>query len=203
MLKHRSIFHNETIISTLTWAGVGCLLLFVSNCAGPHRSVSEPEYNKNSNDLSEVKIDPHIATALESDLIALGPSSDSTEARILAKTALQASAHLAQAYRLVRPPHLHNLMVQMGLRNRGLCYHWTADLMYYLAKLRLHSFELRWGVAYRGSDLREHNTVVVTANGQSFHEGLVMDPWRDSGRLYWVVVQNDSYPWHELPREEW
>jgi hypothetical protein len=91
----------------------------------------------------------------------------------------------------------------MGLRDRGLCYHWTEDLMFQLKALQLERYQLRWGVAHRGSNLREHNTVVITANGQPFENGLVLDPWRHSGNLYWVIVKNDSYPWKELPKEAW
>jgi hypothetical protein len=38
---------------------------------------------------------------------------------------------------------------------------------------------------------------------QPFNEGLVLDPWRNSGDLYWTKVGQDSYPWLPLPRDEW
>jgi hypothetical protein len=72
-----------------------------------------------------------------------------------------------------------------------------------LQALGLRTFELHWGVAHKGSELREHNSVVITALRQPFEEGLVLDPWRNSGDLYWAVVATDSYPWVPLPREEW
>jgi len=198
------VFHSDIIIlKILKYFCAVCLLLSMVHCTGTKRSLTEPGTGGYEDDLSSVKIQRDRAIALENELIGLNPRSDGTEAKRLAETALQASAHLAEKYRLVRPPHLHNIFVQIGLRERGLCYHWTADLMHYLKNLQLRSFELRWGVAYRGSDLREHNTVVITSDGQSFSNGLVLDPWRHSGRLYWVVVADDTYPWHELPAEEW
>ena len=180
-----------------------CLLLLMSGCATSGRLSQDPNAAKYPADTSSAEIDWQKAEALEGDLTALNHGSDRGEARKLAETALQTSAFLTGEYDLVRPPIMHNLFVQLGWRDRGLCYQWTEDLMSHLMALQIKSYQLRWGVAHRGSDLREHNTVVITANGQSFEEGLVLDPWRNSGKLYWVVVKNDSYPWEELPREEW
>jgi len=182
---------------------LACLLVFVISCAGSYRPAPDHDRSGNSDDISAAAIDREKANALQKVLMTLNHHSNGDEAGQVAQTALQASAHLAVRYRLVQPPFLHNLFVQMGLRDRGLCYHWTADLMSYLNMLQLQDYELHWGVAYRGSTLREHNTVVITASGQPFENGLVLDPWRHSGKLYWVMVQNDSYPWRELPREEW
>lgn len=179
------------------------LILASMGCATSSRPSKDLGTFKYPTAISSVTIDEHKFNSLQNDLFALNHNSNDTEARRTAETALKASAFLAREYRLVRPPILHNLFVQMGLRDRGLCYHWTEDLMSHLNALQLKSFQLRWGVAHRGSDLREHNTVVITANGQSFENGLILDPWRHSGNLYWVIVKNDSYPWQELPREEW
>ena len=140
---------------------------------------------------------------LERELKALGPAVDPTEAHHVAETAIRESAVLAEAYQLVQPAVAHNLLVVMGFKDRGLCYQWTEDLMARLAALALKSFQLHWGVAFRGSDLREHNCVVITATGQSFNTGLVLDPWRHSGNLYWAIVKEDRYPWKVLPPNQW
>jgi len=140
---------------------------------------------------------------LEQELIALNATVDKSDAQILAETAVRESAVLAEQYQLVRPALAHNLLVVFGIKERGLCYHWTKDLMKRLEALDLKSLQLHWGVAYRGSDLREHNCVVVTARGQDFFEGIVLDPWRNSGNLYWARVTEDSYPWEVRPPSEW
>ncbi|HOC52079.1 MAG TPA: hypothetical protein PKI07_13410, partial [Verrucomicrobiota bacterium] len=44
---------------------------------------------------------------------------------------------------------------------------------------------------------REHSSVVLTAPGQPFEQGIVLDAWRRSGRLYWSGVKEDKYPWIE------
>ena len=140
---------------------------------------------------------------LEQELIALSATIDKTEARILAEAAVRESAMLAEEYQLVRPAVAHNLLVVFGVRERGLCHHWTEDLMKRLQALDLKSVEFHWAVAYRGSDLREHNCVVITARGQPFLKGIVLDPWRNSGNLYWARVSKDSYPWRVLPPSDW
>ena len=179
------------------------LLLFMSACAASGKLAHNPNAAQYPADISSAAIDRQTVETLENDLVALNHGSARSEARKLAETALQTSAFLTEEYDLVRPPLLHNIFVKMGLRDRGLCYQWTEDLMSHLMALELKDYQLRWAVAHRGSDLREHNTVVVTADGQPFEDGLVLDPWRNSGKLYWVVVKKDTYPWKELPREEW
>ncbi len=141
--------------------------------------------------------------SLQIDLAALTHQSELPEARRVAETAVMYSIQLADHYRLVRPPILHNVLIRIGLKDRGLCYHWTEDLIKRLESLELKNYQLHWGVAHRGSELREHNSVVITANGQAFDRGIVLDPWRNSGDLYWSSVETDRYPWQELPPSEW
>ncbi|MGD8297526.1 MAG: hypothetical protein PVG67_14095 [Desulfobacterales bacterium] len=140
---------------------------------------------------------------LQDDLAALSQQSDQMEARQVAKTAITYANHLAVEYRLVRPAVLHNLLIRVGLKDRGLCYHWTEDLLKRLQTLDLRTYQLHWGVAYRGSDLWEHNSVVITARGQAFEKGIVLDPWRHSGDLYWALIDADQYPWKKLPPSDW
>ena len=141
--------------------------------------------------------------ALERDILAMGARTHRAEAALAARTAVDTSRRLAEAYRVVPPAFFHNMLIQVGVRERGLCYHWTEDMMKPLLALNLRTYQLHWGVAYRGSDLREHNSVVITASGLGFKDGLVLDPWRHSGELFWAVVREDEYPWEELPRDQW
>ena len=140
---------------------------------------------------------------LERELNSLGPAVDPIEARQVAETAIRESAILAEQYQLVRPAVAHNLLIVMGMKERGLCYQWTEDLMERLQALELTSFELHWAVAYPGSNLREHNCVVITVKGQPFFKGILFDPWRHSGNLYWTPVVKDTYPWELLPPTQW
>ena len=62
-------------------------------------------------------------------LTTLSPVVDPTEAQRLARLVNQESKRLAAAYRSVETGWLQNVLVNTGLRERGLCYHWVNDLM--------------------------------------------------------------------------
>ncbi|MFQ5415966.1 MAG: hypothetical protein ACE5FL_02845 [Myxococcota bacterium] len=144
---------------------------------------------------STAAVAPERIAGLERELAALAPLAPPEEGRLLAVAAVRQSQQLAADYRLTRPPVLHNLLVNLGLRERGLCWHWTEDLIERLGALPLPSYALHWGIAHRGERFREHNSLIVTARGGHLASGLVLDPWRESGELHWVAVADDSYPW--------
>jgi len=132
---------------------------------------------------------------LEHEIDGLASRPSPAESRLIAETALREAHALASEYRLTRPPIFHNALVNLGIRNRGLCWHWTEDLLARLRALPLSHYDFHWGIANRGRLFREHNTVVVTARGSDLASGLVLDPWRGSGELYWIRVADDSYAW--------
>jgi hypothetical protein len=135
------------------------------------------------------------AERLQRDLEALVPDADPEEAHALAAAAVARTSALAAEYRMLRPALLNNVFINVGLKQRGLCWHWTEDLLASLRQLRLVDFELHWGTAHPGRLFREHNSVIVTARGAPLTSGLVLDPWRESGTLYWIAVREDRYPW--------
>ena len=178
-------------------------VLFLSGCVSGNQVSGEgPASGKAENHRATEAFHKKVEW-LQDDLTALSQQSDQLEARQVAETAITYSNQLADEYRLVRPAVLHNLLIRVGLKDRGLCYHWTEDLIKRLQALDLRTYQLHWGVAHRGSELREHNSVVITARGQAFEKGMVLDPWRNSGDLYWTMIKTDRYPWKELPPSEW
>lgn len=137
---------------------------------------------------------------LETDLAALLGHPDE-EARRLTRTILSQTEALAQAYRIQPPALWHNFLVNAGIRDRGLCCHWTEDLLREIKVLSLQRYAVYWAVSRPGT-WREHNCVVVTAAGQPFETGLVLDPWRKAGDLHWTCVADDSYPWQHHPADD-
>jgi len=134
--------------------------------------------------------------ALQIALTSLGPTVRENEAGRVAECAYDYSRNLAVNYRVVRPALFHNFLVNLGLKQRGLCYEWAEDLLTQLQTFNLASLQLRWGIA-RADTAREHNSVVITAHGQPFKQGIVLDPWRRGGELVWSPVALDKYPWVE------
>ena len=88
-------------------------------------------------------------------------------------------------------PIFNNFLVYHGLRKRGYCYQWTEDLLVALDALKLKTFELHWGESYAGT-WRENNCLVVTAKGQPFDRGMILDCWRHFGQLRWNLVLSDE-----------
>lgn len=134
---------------------------------------------------------------LEADLTRLLGYRD-PEAVRLAQTVLSTANELARTYRVQPPALWHNFLVNVGIRDRGLCCHWTQDLLQAIETLHLEKYDVLWGVSRYGT-WREHNSVVVTAAGQAFDRGLVLDPWRNAGDLYWAPVATDDYDWQRHP----
>ena len=134
--------------------------------------------------------------ALEKELAALAAGVNPGEARWVACRACESSQQLARQYGVIRPALFHNFLVNMGLKQRGLCYQWAEDLLAQLQTLALVTLQLHWGIARAGT-YREHNCIVVTARGQPFDQGIVLDAWRHSGRVVWAHVSTDHYPWKE------
>src|SRR5438132_6794088 len=128
---------------------------------------------------------------LSKALAALAPDVDPAEAQLLSLTAHTTARKLAREYRVVLNPEFTVFLVNVGLRKRGWCGHWTRDIGERLKELKLKTLVLHWGVAYDGTS-SENNCVVVTARNQPFQDGIVLDGWRRGGRLFWCVVKADD-----------
>ncbi len=128
---------------------------------------------------------------------ALGDDVDPDEARRAARIAIEYSRQLAVEYDITGSALYHNILVNLGIRSRGLCIHWTADLKARLQEERFRTLDLHWAIAnYRTTFSIEHSTVVISSPGASLQQGLVLDAWRNSGDLYWSPTLEDSgYVW--------
>ena len=89
------------------------------------------------------------------------------------------------------------------MRPAGLCYQWADAIE---ARLRqegeFETLELHRAIANFGNAFRiDHSTLIVSRRGDPMHEGVVLDGWRDSGKLFFAPVREDErYVW--VPREE-
>ena len=193
----------KTIPDKLKYAILLLIVVLLNACVSANQSLEPVSGSDTPQTSPGIQAYREKIALLQNDLAALNGQINKVEAGQVAETAIQYSAYLTEEYELVRPAVLHNVLVRIGLKDRGLCHHWTVDLMKQLEALKLKSYQLYWGVAHRGSELREHNSVVVAAKGHRFNEGMVLDPWRNSGKLYWALVKNDRFPWKERPRNEW
>ena len=129
---------------------------------------------------------------LRNALIALSPHTvDPREAELLSQTAHQTSRQLARDYGVDGDPAVHNYLIRIGVKKRGICADYTHDIGARLRELRFNTLTLHWGTAWE-KESDENNALIVTARNQSFYEGIVLDGWRRSGRLFWRQVKDDA-----------
>ena len=139
------------------------------------------------------------AEELGNQLARLSRRVDPNEAKLLAECAYATVAQLRKEYRMFGTPIFNNFLVYHGWRKRGYCYQWTEDLLLALDTLKLKTLELHWGDAYRDT-WRENNCLVVTAKGQPFERGMILECWRHFGHLRWNLVPSDQDPYYENPK---
>ena len=136
------------------------------------------------------------AEELANQFAALSRSVDPNEAKLLAECAYATVAQLRKEYRMFATPIFNNFLVYHGWRKRGYCYQWTEDLLLALDTLNLKTLELHWADAYRNT-WQENNCLVVTAKGQAFEHGMILECWRHFGHLRWNLVPSDQDPYYE------
>jgi hypothetical protein len=126
-------------------------------------------------------------------LTALGPDVDPAEAEQISVTAHTTARNLARDYHVVLNPEFQAFLVNVGVRKRGWCGHWAADIGARLKELKPRTLVLHWGVAYDHTS-SENNCLVITARNQPFKDGIILDGWRRAGRLFWCpVIKDDEY----------
>ena len=141
---------------------------------------------------------------LSQAFLALGPEVDSDEARRAAGLIVRRASELEAEYGRVASPRLHNLLVNAGLRRRGLCCHFAEDLIEAFRSSNFRTLEVHWAVARHGDPLREHSGVIVAPAGGEWREGVVIDAWRRGGQVFWTGATEDRYPWRRHPLSgEW
>jgi len=133
---------------------------------------------------------------------ALGPDVDPEEAQRAAYVAFTYPLQLAREYQITDPPIIHNIKVNQGLRPRGLCWHWAQDMETRLAQENFKTLDLHRAIGNSEKALRiDHSTVVISAKGDGMYDGLVLDPWRWGGKLFWGDPKLDKkYEW--IPRQK-
>lgn len=123
------------------------------------------------------------------------------EAMRLSKDIFHKTQKLTEEFALTSPPQFHNFLVTIGVREKGLCYHWSDALYIHLSGKSHSSFAFHLVGANIGEYFYEHNALVVIAKGGEIEEGIIIDPWRDSGTLYFSKIENDPvYRWIHRPK---
>ncbi|MBO9446550.1 hypothetical protein [Ruegeria sp. R14_0] len=138
---------------------------------------------------------------LATQIRSLGPDIDPKEADRAARIAYSYTAQLVQEYEITDPPLIHNAKVNKGLRPRGLCWHWAEDIERRLKQENFQTLELHRAIANADNSFRiDHSTAIVSRKGDTMYQGVILDPWRYGGVLYWSPLVDDTrYEW--VPRD--
>lgn len=139
--------------------------------------------------------------ALAREIQSLGPEVNPDEALRAAWVTYDYTYQLAQEYQITDGPLIHNTKVNMGKKPRGLCWHWAQDIEARLKQENFQTLELHRAVANSFNIRLEHSTAIISRRGDDFRQGIVLDPWRKGGEVFWArTVEDRRYTW--LPRDE-
>ena len=165
----------------------GLLALLVACGTGPDRTTLSTR--------SEI-------VGLADTIAGLSPDVDPVEAERAAEIAVEHSLYLAEAWEVTDGPLRHNTKVNLGIKERGLCYHWAWAIEERLAEENFQTLDLHLAIANSESLRLQHSTAIVSAKGDNLYEGVVLDGWRNGyGVLFWSPTVDDTrYEW--LPQQE-
>ena len=137
-------------------------------------------------------------------LYTLKPSMPKEETLQLSKEIFQKTEALTNEFEMTSPPQYHNFLVNTGLKEKGLCYHWADALYAHFTHKSYPSFEFHLMGANIGEYWTEHNVMAVAVKGMPAKEWIVIDPWRNPGKLYFAKVKDDHrYHWKYRPEREY
>lgn len=140
---------------------------------------------------------PNEVSLLANGIMALNPTIDPQEARRAAQIGIEYPKVLRARYQVEDPPLAHNVKVNRGTKPRGLCWHWADDMQARLEQENFQTLVTHRAIANAYTRLLiDHSTVIVSAVGDTYDEGMVMDPWRYGGVLYWSpTLEDERYTW--------
>lgn len=134
-----------------------------------------------------------LARALQS----LDSNVDPAEARRAAEIAYDHSARLAVQYNVTTSPIVHNTLVNTGVKERGICVHYAEDMQARLNQENFQTLTMLRAIAEPRNGFRiDHSTAVIAPKGADIYGGIVLDPWRYGGKLFWSPTSEDArYDW--------
>ncbi len=145
---------------------------------------------------------PDKVAELTRAIASLGPGVDPEEAARAAQIAYAYTDQLAAEYQITDPPLIHNMKVNAGIKPRGLCWHWAEDMQNRLNAEGFQTLDVHRAIANADNPfLIDHSTALISADGDTMFEAIVLDPWRFGGVLFWSpTLEDERYTW--VPQAE-
>ncbi len=121
---------------------------------------------------------------------------DPAEAARASQIAFDYTRQLAIQYQITDPPLIHNTKVNLGVKPRGLCWHWAEDMERRLNAEGFETLQMHRAIAVGRGIRIDHSTAIIARKGDPFQQGIVLDPWRQGGVLFFAPVAEDTrYFW--------
>ena len=118
------------------------------------------------------------------------------EAKSLSREIFQETDQMRAQFNPVSEPHINNFLVNIGLKEKGLCYEWSDPLYLYFKRKPYPYFSFHLLVSNRGKYFQEHNVLAVSAKRGKVEESVIIDPWREPGKVYYSKAKDDKkYVW--------
>lgn len=123
------------------------------------------------------------------------PATAEENAGSFAVEAFEVAASKREQWGVVLTPWLNNVLVNTGVNNRGLCYHWARDLYRELADDLPSGSRMTLIQSYRGQPLHEHHAISFHALDEHWSHGILLDAWRNAGNLKFGRIDKAKVPW--------
>ena len=139
---------------------------------------------------------PAEVVALADSIRSLGSHIDPLEATNAAQIAFDHAQHLAVQYQITDSLLIRITKINLGLRSRGLCWHWARDMQARLKQSEFETLDLHMARSKPKTFRIGHSTLIISAKGDKYTSGIVLDPWRYGGRVFWSATKADpQYVW--------
>ena len=160
---------------------ISFLVLF-NGCAIKYKNVNSSYQDKDVQKLSK-------------EIASLSPTIDKDEALDIALFSTSYTKKLANSYDLVGFPKFQNFLINIGVKKKGYCYNYANDLAAALLHRGYKSVSI-YRAAHKRFTYFEHNCVVITPKERN-DIGVILDGWRNSGKLYFDYMKDDkkNYNW--------
>jgi hypothetical protein len=156
-------------------------IIFFSGCSLKNSDFISKQNNKNK--------------ALYNLVVNSSSSINKDEALEFSDSIIKYSQILANSYGVVSIAIFHNLLVNFNIKDKGLCFHYANDMLKFLKERNYKTIRF-FKVVSNKDKYFEHTAVILTADGISFEDSIVLDAWRDGGDLYFSKIKDDEkYKW--------
>ncbi len=121
---------------------------------------------------------------------------DPDEARRAAEISYSYSSQLKQDWNVTDPAIIHNAKIINGFREKGLCNDWAQAMTTRLKQENFRTLDLHWATSPPTAFRIIHHSALISAKGDAMYDGIILDPWRNSGVLHWAPLSEDTkYNW--------